>query len=468
MSLNNSQNTFGNNQTMDSNKNMVNNFTGKLNRNMVNELSDLVRVSDKDETSGLELLCYTECNENSSPLLQRCRGVVFAGDFLVMSAFPYTIEYNHEQTELIENIPNFKDCQVFDSYEGTLIRVFNFCGKWYTSTHRKLDAFRSKWSSRESFGESFKRALTTEFNMNEQLRNSCSTNESSDVLEKFQSTLDVNKQYMFLVRNNNENRIVCESAKENTSGLFHVGTFVNGQLVLDENVNIPHSKSHNFNNTTELVNYVRNIDFFEKQGVILFAPENKQYKIVNKKYQDFFHIRGNEPSIKFRYLQIRMEKDKLGMLYTLYPNMHKVFDEYETILYNVARKIYSSYRERHIKKQWLTLPTEEYIVDCTCHRWYLENNKSPVTLNLVIDVMNKQTPTNLNRMIRRYIEESNPSLVRTQKPKSPLLLSKNRMKNSSTNTGNPTVNSKKQDMLPEKLVLTPSKVNHVQKQRIMK
>ena len=82
--------------------------------------------------------------------------------------------------------------------------------------------------------------------------------------------------------------------------------------------------------------------------------------------------------------------------------------------------------------------------------------------------MNKQTPTNLNRMIRRYIEESNPSLVRTQKPKSPLLLSKNRMKNSSTNTVNPTVNSKKQDVLPEKLVLTPSKVNYVQKQRIMK
>jgi hypothetical protein len=330
--------------------------------------------------------------------------------------------------------------------------MFNFGEKWYTSTHRKLDAFRSKWSSRESFGDSFKRCLQTEYNLNEKLRKACSSDETVDLMTRFQSTLDVNKQYMFLVRNNDENRIVCDVPSQKTSGLFHVGTFVNGQLVLDEDVNIPHSKRHSFKNLTELTNYVRNIDIREKQGVILFGPRNRQYKVVNKKYQDFFNIRGNEPSVKFRYLQLRMDSQKLDMLYKLYPNMHSVFEKYETTIYDIARKIHTSYRERHVKKQWMTLPKEEYIVDCACHRWHLET-KLPVTVNIVMNVMNEQSATNLNRMIRRHNEEINPSNHNNQKPRSPLLLSKNPNRNPGGNSNRINPTNTPETSMPEVLVL---------------
>ncbi len=37
--------------------------------------------------------------------------------------------------------------QLQKTIEGTLIRIFYFNDKWIITTHRKLDAFKSKWGS---------------------------------------------------------------------------------------------------------------------------------------------------------------------------------------------------------------------------------------------------------------------------------------------------------------------------------
>ena len=55
--------------------------------------------------------------------------------------------------------------------------------------------------------------------------------------------------------------------------------------------------------------------------------------ILSPAYQEFFHVRGNEPSIKFRYLQVRMNKSQCDMLSYLYPKYTESFGEYENILY---------------------------------------------------------------------------------------------------------------------------------------
>ena len=89
-----------------------------------------------------------------------------------MQAFPYTIEYSHTDRKNIQNLEkDLPNCLFFDSHEGALIRVFHFGDRWYTSTHRKLNAFRSKWASRESFGTLFKKALEEQENSNENFKN---------------------------------------------------------------------------------------------------------------------------------------------------------------------------------------------------------------------------------------------------------------------------------------------------------
>ena len=211
----------------------------------IEALGNLVHIVDTDDENKLDMFCYLKCNIEDSDLLKQCRGVVFNDSNIVLKAFPYTIEYNHNQTqEISEIITDIENWKFYQSHEGTLLRFFYFGNKWYISTHRKLNAFQSKWSSNESFGMSFKYALISEFENNETFKNSLPAGDN--IIERFQNILDKTKQYMFLIRNNKDNRIVCDPPLRPT--IYHVGTFVNGNLTMDENIGIPSPPSFTFKN----------------------------------------------------------------------------------------------------------------------------------------------------------------------------------------------------------------------------
>jgi len=365
----------------------LSNIEKTFTRESVDELGNRVTMTDKDEATGLELFCYVKCSPEDDDLVHQCRGVVFHDKNIVMRAFPYTVELAHtEKNQIDKKIDNiFKDCIFYDSYEGTLIRMFNFGNRWYISTHRKLNAFRSKWASKESFGTTFKRAIESEFETNKNFRNSLPNN-GEGIIERFQSILDPSKQYMFLVLNNEENRIVC-SAPDRPS-FYHVGTFVKGKLVMNENINVPYPKKHEFSSIDKLIEYVDKVNINNIQGVIIFAPNNKQYKVVNKDYLDLFNVRGNEPSIKYRYLQVRMNEVVVNNLYSLYPDMRSVFEDYENILYSIAQNIYNSYVDRFIKKKWVTVAAEEFNVIRSCHSFHEQDRKkNRISIKKVIDIL---------------------------------------------------------------------------------
>lgn len=369
-------------------------------RQKVEDLGAAVRLTDSDEEAGLDLFCYVKCSNTDSDFLKQCRGVVFHGQDIVMRAFPYTAEYNHEELSRLEEVlRDFSKFSFYDAYEGALVRIFHFDGKWFLSTHRKLNAFRSKWASRESFGTQFKNALEAELARNEAFKNRMP--DGDNVLDRFYQILDPTKQYMFLVLNGTDNRIVCEPPPEPV--VYHVGTFVDGELTMDEDVTLPYPEKHTFLNIDELLHHVSNIDIRYSQGIIAFGPDNMQLKIFHKDYQDLFRARGNEPSVKFRYLQVRMNKEYTNMLYYLYPDMSDTFDEYENNLYEIAQGIYKAYVQRFIKGNYVTVPKEEFQVVQECHNWHKEDRKNNrISLEKVIRIMNKQSPTALNRMIRHY------------------------------------------------------------------
>ena len=382
----------------------------EFNRANIDSLSKFIRLVDVDASTGLDLYCYIHCEPHDSEIRKQCRGVVFNKDELIMKGFPYTMEYtqNENLPDINDNIINsFDKCSFYDSYEGSLIRMFYFKDKWYLSTNRKLDAFRSKWASKESFGSFFKKALEHEFENNERLKSNVDfTPGKDDAIERFQSVLDTNKQYMFLLLNNNENRIVCSAPEKPT--IFHVGTFVDFELKMDEDVYIPYPKKHDFKDIDELFDYVNNIDYKYLQGVIAFTPGNYQYKIFNQEYHDLYKARGNEPSIKFRYLQVRMNKKYNEILHYLYPEYKNSFADYENYIYDIARDITKSYVERFIKKNYVTVPVEEFQVIRECHTWHLlDRLENKININKVIDILNTQPPTNINRMIRKRIMEKN-------------------------------------------------------------
>ena len=136
-----------------------------------------------------------------------------------------------------------------------------------------------------------------------------------------------------------------------------------------------------------------------------------------------------KPSIKFRYLQVRMNKKDVDMLYHLYPEFVSSFDEYENILYDIALSIYKSYVDRFIKKQHVIVPKDEYSVIKECHAWHLSNRvENRISVDKIIRVMNNKNPSSLNHMIRRSkLEksrlESDPDKSNQSPVCSPIILS---------------------------------------------
>lgn len=391
--------------------------------------NEKIRLVDKDEETNLELYCYIKCQNDEEEFVKECRGLVFSGNDLIMKAFPYTYEYSHDDKEIIDKkLEKISDFKFFKSFEGALIRMFFFENRWYISTHRKLNAFKSKWATKESFGSIFQKALVKEIKISENFRKKLfETQFESDllfkndlieimnketkdnsfenfILERFQEILDKKKQYMFLLRNIKENRIVCNPPTENESQLLHVGTFINGNLILDENVGIKHPENISFNNTQELYQYIElNIDPFQNQGIVCFGPNNNQIKILHKNYLNLTKIRGNEPSIKFRYLQVRSNKILADSLIELYPEYKLILEEYEKIILNIADFIHKAYIKRFINKNYIVVPQEEYQVMKACHSWHLSNKqKNKISLEKVILFLNEQSPTNINHMIQHY------------------------------------------------------------------
>ena len=372
------------------------------------ESNEKVKLCDRDEENNLDMFHYVSCSEEDSDDVKKCRGIVFDGENVVMSAFPYTVELLNTDVESIRHYLDNYDMdtyRIYKSHEGTLVRLFYYKNKWYTTTHRKLDAFKSKWASRDSFGTYFKRALEVELLVNERLKSSFPTGDKS-TLEKFQMLLDKNKQYMFLVLNDTYTRIVCEPLDRPC--MMHVGTFENGNLLLDEDIYVQKPNELKFKSLEDLCDFVNYIDPLEYQGVLIFTPQNKQYKVSNQKYQNYFKVRGNEPSIKFRYLQVRLDKKQVDLLYYLYPNMIPMFEKYEMILREKASDIYHSYNLRFKQKQHVIVPKEEFQVIKACHSYHLENrDTNKVNLQKVIENLNKLSPVTLNRIIRKQIMVKN-------------------------------------------------------------
>ena len=338
------------------------------------------KIVEFDKHKNLTLYCYDECNNNMTKTVKSSRGTVFDGDNKVFQGLPYTDEYVVKDGDNY-GINNFKTTTFFRSYEGCLIRVFWHGDTWYKSTHHKLDACKSKWgAAAETYGDIFNKNIVWE-----------------DVVDK----LDKKCGYLFLLENNENNRLVCR-ALENPN-VWHVGTIKdNGELDIHDDIGVKKPVEVTFDDIKEMNEHIRDMDFMEHQGLIGFKDDGMQVKIYNDEYKKFLDSRGNENSIKFRYIQVRMDDDKMKRLRYLYPESCNDFDRYEELLDIIADFIYKSYVERFIYKQFKRTPKDEYKIIQLAHQWHLsDRDRNKISLHKIKSLLNEQSAVYLNRIIKR-------------------------------------------------------------------
>jgi hypothetical protein len=333
-----------------------------------------------------------ECDE-----MMNFRGHVYSKDdnSLVSKSLPFSYERIHTDREGISEFLGDTDlskCDIYDALEGTLIRVFFYNEKWYITTNKKLDAFKSKWIDSRSFGELFHSSI-------------CQTypdTPSSQVLEIFFSTLNRNNTYIFLLTSTIYNRIVCPASTDST--VYHVGTYKDNNSFFDssDDIGILKPKILPFTHTNEVCDYI-NVNQLNIQGVIIFLSNGKQLKILNETYKEYSDIRGNDYNIMFRYLTIRNDPFKNKILRLIYFDLVYMFNHIETSILSVKQHIYNIYRSRYMFKNMVQVDPYKHGILKELHEWHLQDRHSNfITKRLVDDKISSVNTKTLYNLISSY------------------------------------------------------------------
>ena len=341
-----------------------------------------------------DLECYCSDNPPNNEFERNIRGYIFDNEKLVLKSLPYAYvyKYNEEKEEdenIIVNENNIYDESFIgeiDKYEitllkeGTSIRVFYHNGEWFTTTHRKINAFKSKWG-RESFGEIFENNIQIKTNKN---------------LNEFYKELNKDYSYVFLTGTTETTRVV--SPTYNNVYLLNVMDKQHNIIVYEPLIDWYQEKLK-FTNIQEAIKFVESLDqsFINGYGLFLFSKE-KSFKIVNKNYEELSDLRYNLPSIPFAYLHNVFDIEKQKKFRELYPIFKSEFDFYDSEIKSIASDIQKKYFRRFAKKEEFVVSKQEHNILYNLHGIYLKN-KTPIIIDNVLEVFKTIPICNLNKII---------------------------------------------------------------------
>lgn len=362
---------------------------------------------------------FDRLSHKDKTLLYSVRGWIYCKHTLkrLSTGFGYPIEWRDlkDEDEIGRTEPIPASWKVWCSLEGTLLRVFHSKTRWHIATNKKLDAFQSRWSSKQTFGEQL-----------EQVLSDIMPQSTHTVLEFLQS-LDPTHVYAFFIRNGEENRIKCKAPVLVRDKLVYLGrvpleteSFEEwvfpgedatvaghawlGKMAVMTPFEVESAEDSGTRETWESlyqrVNACISPDDF--QGVFcLEVPSGKQIKIFSDAYQRAYQLRGVHPNIRFRYLEVR-RKPEVNDFVSTYPFYQKMFEQIEQSVEQLAQVLHQCYIQRYIHDEMLNLPNEEFILLKKCHNHYLADRQhNRIYAHVVQEMLDAELPLHLYRMLKR-------------------------------------------------------------------
>lgn len=359
------------------------------------------------EQDNVRITCTTEKNASMTDV----KSMIFVNDEPFMENFPYSKEVD------IQSIKTLDHCHCYESYEGTIIRVFNIQQRWYTGTNKKLCAMNSKWASKTTtFGLWFAKAILSMIGEEVDEKN-CTKQGQEEVKIKLQDLynkyFNVNHQYIFLLLPHKEERIVC---RYDTPHIVHIGTFDEHRhfdpdaiVRVDEQTIKKPTKLH-FKSITQMEHFVDTLDPYHIQGVILMCRNDETYtmehlKILNHEYKQLFTLRGNNASLQLQYLVLRKNATLMHQFCQLYDFEEKA-EAIENNLWHIANHLHRLYLQIYITKEKLLQDLEDEDTKkmiYNIHGYYLKT-KQKTTPHTILDCMILSNPRTINKLIRDWIK----------------------------------------------------------------
>lgn len=300
---------------------------------------------------------------------------------IVCRSFPHT-------PELLSSDPTTQELDVskatvYHSCEGTVLRLFFHGDDWHLSTHRKINADDSYWSG-PTFGSMY-----------------------SEVRKFNNDTLNSDYCYIFLLSHPG-NRLVFRIPEPHLMliGVYNKTTqqFFMPETSQLDGVRLP--EPARVSDTAELVKLVdTTAQRFDRAGVIIIPDMTnpRPVKVMSNSYHDLREARGNDPSLRSRYIQLR--STPAGTLLVKWYNEdehQQVFAGADQEFDQLVRRIHSMYMNRYVHKQITQLPKEEFVTLQRCHSWHCEDRGThKVTQARVREFLNGTPSQYLLRMLNR-------------------------------------------------------------------
>jgi len=325
-----------------------------------------LRVLDEIPEDNLILVHYFDQSDMISSV-SHIRGVVIdtSEDIpkIIAESFPYTEEVLLPKNSEDSVLNDLSEGTITQAFEGTVLRVFRGrkTGKWYMSTHKKIDGKNSRWSG-PSFGKIFDELWGLQDD------------------HPFESYFLKDNCYIFLV-SHPENKLVCDTP---VALLRLVGVFTpiehnsTGTLVIAGSDELKLIQPHPNVNVQTSLNIKDKDDFLEQlgcckwkecSGLIVYNHLKKTcHKFISNEYSTRREIRGNEPNLRLRYLQLSKidasegGKDNVDNLFELFPEKVEYFKEVENNRNLILPYLENLYTNRYKLSDESLLPKEDHYI----------------------------------------------------------------------------------------------------------
>jgi len=373
-------------------------FVSEVNNTLVtqnlteDELKNNPQVYVSDTFDNLLNYHYKEIDNDSPQELMNIRGITFENNKIVRRSLPYIPEIVSTELDTINKIidgVDVKDMKFYNSIESSCLYVWfrESTNTWMISTHKKIDAFNSKWGNCSiSFGAHFINGIATIYT---------NTIGTVPTFDEFCSKFSKENTYAFIVSNTPDNRMVC--IPMDIPMVFYVATINNntGKITVDNCSVAPVlSEAMTYNSLEECIKYVENIDYRYYQGLYCVLPDGNRFKIMNNFYNDLLKARGTDPSIVCRYFRVRTDKNMVAMLSYIYPEYVQMFATFETALDKSIQKIHDAYILRYFNNEHVIIPQSEFYMMQNIRKHCVDNHND-FTLDLV----------------RKFVDNSDPKYV---------------------------------------------------------
>ena len=294
--------------------------------------------------------------------------------------------------DLFTNMYDSSECVAEEYIEGTMINMFydNDKNEWELATRSsvggKVNYFnRNNMTFRKMFLETCN-SSNLEFNM-----------------------LDKNLSYSFVMQHPN-NRIVIPFTdmklylvacyKINNENCTIDVIDINGIKESLNKVKIYYPKQYTFELFCELVNIINTHETYTNVGIMIHNhSKGTRTKIRNEKYEYVRKLRGNQPKLQYRYMELRMNNQRDEYL-KYFPEDSNYFRAYETEIRNYTTFLYNYYVGCFIYKQskLQCYPYEYKLNMYELHEKYkniLKPNNRSMSLKFVIEYVNSLPPAKL-------------------------------------------------------------------------